>query len=475
MPRLILAGLLTLLLSITAHAQEAWDLEKCIAHAMENNIQVRRTALGAEINSINLKQSRLAMLPTLNAGGSHGYNWGQSIDPFTNQFANDRVRNNNVFVSSGVTLYSGFQIQNTIKQSEVDYKASLLDLQELQNIISTSIAQSYLNVLFNEELSRVAASQLSISEQQVERVSKLVEVGQEAVGALYDIESQLAADQLALTNADNALQIAKVDLMTLLQLSFDQTQTFSIVAPDTDQLEVNGTLESLNVIYTSAINQLPQVKAAEARRESSEIGVDVANGSRMPSLRMTGSLGSGYSGNNLLPVGDPIVGSRVVGAVAGTGEEVLAPDITFSDFETKGFGEQLDDNFNQSVSLSLNIPIFNGYSASSNVQRAKVQREIADLDYQGVKNDLFQEVQRSYTNTLAALNSYRSAEQALRSAEQNFTNAEKRYEQAMINTVDFNDAKTRLIVTESQMIRAKYDYLFRKTILGFYQGRPIQL
>jgi outer membrane protein len=455
--------------------QELWSLEKCVAHAMQNNIQVKQSSLNNEVDRINFEQSKYSRLPSLNAGATHGYNWGQTIDPFTNQFASDRVRNNNFFLSSQVTLFNGFQISNTIKQAEVDYEAGKLDVSELKNNIALSIAQSYLNILFNAELIRVAESQVSVSQLQVDRMQKMVDVGQMAIGSLYDIQSQLAADELQLTTNQNNLDIAKVNLMTLLQLSFTDVQTFNVVVPELGELDGASTLESIETHYSSALTLLPQVKAAESRMSSSDINLQVAKGGRMPSISMNGSLGTGYSGNNVVPVGDPILSFDVIGVVEGSDLNVIAPDIDFPGFDTKDFGTQLDDNFNQSLSLNLNIPIFNGLQISSNVQRAKVQRDIANLNYESMKNQVYQDVQLAHTNTVAALRQYQSAEKALTSMQQNFTNAEKRFEQSMINAVDFNDAKNRLTNTESSMIRAKYEYLFRKTILDFYKGKPIKL
>jgi outer membrane protein len=285
----------------------------------------------------------------------------------------------------------------------------------------------------------------------------------------------LAADELQLTTNQNNLDIAKVNLMTLLQLSFTDVQTFNVVVPELGELDGASTLESIETHYSSALTLLPQVKAAESRMSSSDINLQVAKGGRMPSISMNGSLGTGYSGNNVVPVGDPILSFDVIGVVEGSDLNVIAPDIDFPGFDTKDFGTQLDDNFNQSLSLNLNIPIFNGLQISSNVQRAKVQRDIANPNYESMKNQVYQDVQLAHTNTVAALRQYQSAEKALTSMQQNFTNAEKRFEQSMINAVDFNDAKNRLTNTESSMIRAKYEYLFRKTILDFYKGKPIKL
>jgi outer membrane protein len=461
--------------SIALQGQEAWSLEQCIARGLERNLDIQRSVFNRDLSKIDLKQGQFARLPNLSGGATHGYNWGQTIDPFTNEFATDRVRNNNLFLQSSVTLFNGFRIDNGIKQAEIDLQATELDMRRAQNDASLLIAQSYLDVLFAIEQLRAIEQQVTISERQVQRMERMVEVGQEALASLYDVRSQLASDQFTYTQAENNVAIAKLRLANLMLLDATETANFDIQAPGEEVLSREKQLFSVSEIYAQSLIALPEVQAAELRTASSEKGLAIARGSRSPSLSLQGSIGTGYSGNNIVPLGDPIAGFETIGVVESSQELVVAPDISFSGFETKGFGEQLDDNFNQSLSFRLDIPIFSRYNISSDISRAKINNDLNRLNEQDTRNRLLQNVQQAHADATASKRNTEAAELALEAMQLNFENAEKRFEQEMISTVDFNDAKSRLAQAEIDAIRAKYEYVFRMTIIDYYMGKTINL
>ncbi|NNC83871.1 MAG: TolC family protein, partial [Flavobacteriales bacterium] len=274
---------------------------------------------------------------------------------------------------------------------------------------------------------------------------------------------------------ENSLMIARLTLTNLLLLGPQEAQEFEILAPSDSLLDMERPIPEVLTVYSTAVQNLPQIKAAELRVESSEVGMDIAQGGRSPQLSVRGSIGSGYSGNNQVGVGEPIDVIFPIGEVANSGELVVGETETYNDFEAKAFGEQLEDNFNQSVSFSLTIPIFNGLSVTSDVDRARLNYRISQLDEQAAKNQLLQDVQQAHADATAAQRSYLAATQALEAMELNFLNAEKRFEQDMLSPVEFNDAKSRLAMSRTEAIRAKYDYIFRMTIMDFYLGNPINL
>lgn len=464
-------------ISFTAMAQDTWDLEKCINYAVENNLQMKQFIINVESAEFNKKQAVYDFVPSLNAGASHGYNWGQRIDPFTNQFATERIRNNNFFLSSGIDLFNGFAKWHIKEQSEVNAEVAQLDLQAAKNDIILQIAGAYLNVLQTEELVTIAKNQIGATEKQVDRMQKLVDAGSFAIGSLYDIQAQLASEELNVVNQENNLILAKLALVQLMQLTPEQSANFSIVVPEFDGLET--VLPSMDVgqLYKAAVGSLPDIASAEKNLQSSEIGVKLAKASLLPSLSANGSLGTGYSGNAKELIGIPTLGVEEIGIVEGTNEIVLGPtfETTEDDFATIAFEDQWKDNFNQSLSLSLSVPIFNGWQIRNGVKQSQLNMERSKVALEQTKNVLYQEVQQAYTNTLAAYNSFQASQKSLDALELNYDNAEKRYEQQVINAVDFNDAKTRFLNGESQLIQSKYEYVFRTKILDFYQGNEIKL
>jgi outer membrane protein len=345
----------------------------------------------------------------------------------------------------------------------------------MRNDIGLLVAQSFLNVLFNKEQVKAAEAQVTISERQVMRMQRMVDAGQEALAGLLQVQSQLATDQLNLTRVENSLMIAKLNLSNILLLKPNETEAFDVIPPSDASFDLQKNLPSVAEIYSAAQSNLPQVKAAQLRAESGEIGVAIAKGGRSPQLLVRGSIGSGYSGNNQIGVGDPFLEEFPIGVVEDSGDLVISGRQSFNAFEPKEFGDQLEDNFNQSLSFSLNFPIFNGYSVSSDISRAKLNYELSQLDKQATENVLLQDVQQAYADATAAKRSYEAAQRALEAMELNFENAEKRFEQQMISPVEFNDAKARLAVNETEAVRSKYDYIFRMTIIDFYLGNPINI
>lgn len=455
------------------HAQDTWTLQKCIDQALANNIQVKQSELNVASAESNYEQTKAGALPSVNAFASHGYNWGQTIDPFTNQFATNQVQSNSFSLSSSVTLFSGGQTYHNMQRARLDNEASKLDVKQMKNDISMTVATTYLNVLFNEELVTVAKNQVEISRQQVERIKKLVDAGQVARGNLLDMEAQLANDELALVNNENSLAISYLNLAQVMMLTPAEAANLQIARPPMDN--VNGAMISVSAdeVYTAAINTMPEVKSSEVRIMSSERSLKASQGGRYPRLSASLSYGTGYSGaaQEFIGFGNT-TGNDTIGFNAITFEPVVSPrfDPLYAD---KPFSDQLTDNVNTSLNFQLNIPIFNGYQTKNNVQLAKINLENSRLNLESTKNTLRINIEQAYADAQAALKRYNASQRSVTALEESFKYSRIRYEQKMINTVDFNDAKNKLAAAQSDLVQAKYDYIFKTKILDFYQGKPL--
>lgn len=451
---------------------EPWSLEKCINHALTNNLQIKQSELNTEAAKTTALQGKLDLLPTLNAGASHGYNWGQTIDPFTNQFATDRVRSNSLSVSSSVTLFAGFQKQNTLKQRQYDYLAARFDNETMQNDISMQIATNYLQVIFNQELFTIADNQFQLTKLQVERVRKMVDVGQLPKSNLLDLEAQLANEELNKVNAENQLSISLLSLKQLLQIN---DTDFTIATPELEANNLDQVGADPKEVYNIAVAQRPEIKSSEYRMMSANKAKAAAIGTQSPRLTVSGSYGTGYSGNNKIGAGDTIIGTRYVGTTETTLENVFAPTIGFERFEVKPFRDQLDANLNQTLSFQLNIPLFNGWSTRTNVKRAKINYLNAEMQLEQSKQQLQQDIQRAHNDALAALKQYQASKRAVSALQESFKYAQARYEGQLINTIDYTDAKNKLTKAQSDLLRAKFDFIFKSKVLDFYQGKPLAL
>ncbi len=430
-------------------AQEVWTLEKCVEYALTNNIQVKQQLLIVKNEQAMLQQDKLSMLPSLNGGASHGYNFGQTVDRYTNQFATDRVQTDNFYLGSTVTLFEGFQKVNQVKQRKIDLQATQFDTDKFMDDISLGIATGYLQILFYSELLKTAENQLNATEQQSDRLKKLVDAGAIAQGDYFTLEAQKAAENSQVVSAQNNLDIAHLTLVQMLDLP--TTEGFEIEYPDLE-LGVQPTLAiTAEQIYAFALETQPVIKSAESKVKSSEIGLTMAQGMQSPSLSLQGSLGTGFSGNNK-----------------------LLDSTTFS-YKVKPFADQVHDNFNRSVALNLNVPIFNGWSTRTNISRAKINVENQKYNLELSKLQLRKTIQQAYADAKAALNNYESSLTGVAAAHESFRYAEQKFTVGAMNSVDYNNSKKDFEKAESDLLRAKYEFIFKSTVLDFYMGKPLSL
>jgi outer membrane protein len=445
-----------LTISVTSPAQEnTWSLEDCIGYAMENNITIKQTELNTRYNQNILDQSKLSRFPSLNASSNYSYSFGRALDQTTYEFTdNQQINSISVNVSSGVNLFNGFQKRNSIEQNRINLMASYEDVQKIKNDISLNIAAAYLQILFSQELLLVAQNQLEITNQQVDRTQKMVDAGRLARGSALEIQAQYAAEELNVVNAENQLQMAYLNLQQMLDLQYDPG--FRVNIPD---LPTPGdSLLLLNVmdIYGTAHEIMPQVKAAEYNLESSMLDLDIAKGMRYPSLSLSGNYNTGFSDIREKVIDtDPVTGIPIMGKYP--------------------FFEQINDNLSVGVGLGLNIPIFNGGQVNTAVSNARIGIENARLEVQNTKNNLYRDIQQAYVDAMAALKKFASTEKALISMQESFSYTEKKFEVGMVNTVDYNTSKNQLTMTQSELLQAKYDFIFKTKIIHFYKGEPITL
>ncbi len=458
---------------------DIWSLEKCILYAIENNIQVKQMELSSEYNSNILFQSKLGALPNLNAGASHSWSFGRALDETTYQFTKDQtVMSDNIYISSSVTLFNGLQTMNTIKQNQYNLMASLEDVDKVKNDISLSIALAYLQILLNIELLEVTNSQLEITNLQIERTSQLVEAGSLPQGSLLEIQAQAAAEELQQVNAQNQLDISYLTLTQLLEL--DSVGDFQIEIPDLPLPEETFLLESVNEIYADAERILPQVKSADYLLKSSEIGLDIARGARIPRLSLTGSYGTRYSNirkQYTLAEGDPI-DPFPIGTVEGTGDLVYSLAQPAQDIPIEidyPFGSQLTDNATYGIQFNLTIPIFNGWQTNTMISNAKISVLNSKYDLEYTRNMLYKEIQQAYADAVASLKKYRASEKAVSSMEESFRYTEQKFNVGMVTSVDYNTAKNQLTSAQSDLLQSKYEYIFKTKVLEFYRGNPLSL
>jgi len=467
--KFILASLF-LLIFVSLKSQSAWDLQQCISYATNHNITLKQSALNNEINKNNTLQSKANILPTLNLGAAHTYNFGQTIDRFTNTFANTQVLSQNFFVSSNLVLWSGLSQYNTIKANEYRYLSGVEDLKQQQNDLALSVANAYITVIFTDELLKISKNQFDITKEQLERTQKLVSAGALAKSVEYDVKAQLATEDVNVTNADNNYQLAVLNLQQLLNL--DTVSNFLIDRPQIEVQENALSVNTVQFVYETSLKNQPSIKSAEYNIKSAEKQLAANKGRVSPTISLNASMGTGYSGLAKEIVGASISGFQASG-ITNKGDTVFTP---LTDLVTKDklFADQFKDNVNKSIGFTISIPLFNGLQTHTAVKNAKINALNAKFSQDLVEQNLYKTIAQAYANAKAALNKYNATKFSVEAANESFKYAQQKFNAGAISAFDFNSAKNRLFIAESNLVQSKYDYIFKLKVLDYYQGKELK-
>lgn len=467
MKNLILSFLL--ISAFAGNSQSAWDLQTCITYALNHNIGLRQTAINNEINKNNTDQSKGAILPSLNAGATHNYNFGKTIDRFTNTFANTQVLSQNFYLSTSVVLWSGLSQINNVKSNEYNYLSGVERLKQQQNDLSLNVANAYIGVIFSEEILKISQSQYSVTAEQLDRTSKLVGAGALAKSVEYDIKAQLANELVNVTVADNNYQISILTLKQLMNL--DSVTNFAIVRPEISLQEEQLLENNVQFIYETSLKTQPNIKSNEYAILSAERYLKATKGRISPTLSLNANLATGYSGLDRQITGDYNTVAYTLGTVPNFGpityytqEPVL---------EKKPFNLQFKDNVAKSVGFTLNIPLYNGLQTHTAIKNAKLNALNARFTQDLTKQNLYKNISQAHVNAKAALNKFMASKYSVEAATESFKYAQQKFNGGVISALDFSTSKNRLYAAESNLLQAKYDYVFKLKVLDYYQGKPL--
>lgn len=465
---------LSFLLFGAAFSQTAgWTLQQCIDQALKNNISIKQSEVSMQISEVNATQAKANILPSLNAGANHTYNIGKNIDRYTNTFANSTVLSQNFYLSSQITLWSGMSQYNNIRQTQYNYLASKENLEQLKNDVSLNVATYFLQVLYNDELMKVAQFQVKISKEQLERTEKMAEAGTVAKSSVFDIKAQLANDEYTFVSAQNSYNIALLNLKQLLYL--DSMNSFAIQRPDLDVVSADLMSMKVSDIYQTSLKTQHKIKSAEYSMLSYEKGLAIARGRISPTINFNASIGTGYSGLSKEIVSTSYNGSlEQTPYITSGGQFVYQPGFDIVTRNTP-FADQFKNNVNKSVGFSLSVPLFNGLSTYSSIKNAKLQMLNSKYNYDLTKQQLYKTIAQAYADAQASLNKYTAAKSAYDAANTAFMYTEQKYNVGAINAFDYSTAKNRLLKSQADVLNGKFDYIFKLKVLDYYQGKPLTL
>ncbi|WP_370098273.1 TolC family protein [Xanthomarina gelatinilytica] len=447
--------LLTIFISISGFAQDKkWSLEECVNYAMENNISIKQTALDTDLADQDLISAKGNFLPNVNASASQDWNFGSFIGQDGNRVSIDS-RGNSFGLNTGVTLFNGFRNTSIYKQAQLGIESSELQLSILKDNISVNVVNQYLNILLNKENLKVAEEQVAITEKQVIQVSELVDSGVRPRADLFEVEAQLASDRERLTNVENSLELAKLALTQLLQIS---NEGFDVEEIELSLPEVLVEHKSSNEIYDYALQNRPEIKKAELDIENSILAIDIAKSAYYPTLSFGAGLGTSYQhfqGQEDLRV-------------------VIDPnDPTNISLVENGFWQQLEDNLGYNLGFRLDIPIFNRMQTKVSVDKAKINKERIAYSLDQAKQDLRSTIEQAYTDAKAAFKQFEASQVSLNAQKEAFKNAQESYNSGVMNSFEFEQVRNRLVNAEANLINAKYNFVFTTKVLDFYLGKPL--
>ncbi len=467
------------LFSTQAQEVKKWDLQECVSHAFSNNLTVKRSGLSMQNSEVGYTQSKLTRIPTLNANIGNSWRWGRSIDPTTNLFTTQRINSSGPSATSNMLVYNGSKLNRTIKQGATDVQAGLYDLEKAKNDVALDVVFGYLQIIFSRELVQNATAQLNTSQTQLEQTEKLVNAGALPITNKLDLLSQVASNEVNLINAENDANLAMLTLKQFLQIPFEDP--FDIVTPEFEQVDFEMVAPSANAVFLKALENQPDIKSANLRMQSADMGIKIAQSDHIPSIFLQGQFFTNYSDQNAAPTGETRLITQDPGTIGYLNND---PTQLVSAFpittevpirEVQNIPTQWADNRSWVLGFNISIPIYNGWQTRSNVQRAKIQRELAEVNALETKNNLRQIIERAYNDAQAASKVYNAAQFQVEALEESFRATERSYNAGALNFVDYQVSSFNLFSARSSLVRAKFDYIFKLKVLDFYLGIPLTI
>ncbi len=451
---------------------QKYTLQQCIEYAWNNNLDIKQSFLNNESSVLDVKQSKANLLPTLSASAGQNYQFGRTVDRFTNAFVNQTIRSNNFGLNAGLSLFNGFQNQNNIVQKKQTQKVSQYTIDVTKNQIALSIANSFLQCIQAIETINFNNIQIQNTTQRIERAQKMVDAGVSDLTILLSLKAQLANEKLNLINSESAKNASILSLKNLMQLPIENH--LEIIVPLISDEVLKFTKADVFEIYEIALKNLPQIKAAETQILAAKAQTKMANGNLFPSIALYGSVSTVFSQSAKEVVNTSLIGTSPIGYTQTSNEVVLKP-IYDLELKTIKFGKQLESNLGQGAGINLSWNLFNGFATQNQIQKAKINQTITDLNFTKTKNTLLSDINIAVNTFNAAKVKFDASENNVEAQTTSLEYIQKRFDAGVSNSFDFINAKNNYSQAKSSALQAKYELIFRALILEYYKGNIIQL
>ncbi len=440
--------ILTLIISTQIHAQESqkWSLDTCINYALKHNLNLLQQDLTVAMRTNNYQMARFNQLPSVSASVNSGTNFGRSFNYNKIAYVNQSVTYASGDVSANATLFNGLKQRNTITKRKHEIESSKANLEVQANNLAIQIVNNYLQILYNHEQLVAARAQLDVTSKQIERTEELIQAGSVPKGDLLELKAQAADEKSIIVDFTNLEREAKINLKQAMNLTGDSINVTKPKGINAESLYAK--LPLVNEIYNIAIGHLPEITAAKAQLEAKEMAIKIAKADYYPRLNLGISISSSYN------------------------ELATDPENPTGNYK---FMDQFVDYGQQNFGVSLSIPIFNKMQVKYNVDNALIDYKIAQHDKNITLQNIYKTIESARNDAHAAYQSFKASQEALAASKESFHYAEQRFNAGLINSVDYNLAKTNLANAEVSLLNARYELIFKVKILDFYMGKELKL
>ena len=422
-----------------------WTLRNCIDYALEHNITIRRNRINVESTQEDVKTAKADFLPSLSG------NISQRIVNRPNSASGTIISGDNITTSESKTsyngsygidanwtVYNGSKRVNTLKQQQLNSRVAELTVDESENSIEENITQLYVQILYSAEAVKVNESTLEVSRKEFERGQELFNAGSIASSELAQLEAQVSNDNYQLVTSQTTLQNYKLQLKQLLELDGDFEM--DLFLPPLDDSSVLIPLPTKDDVYQTALNLRPEIESSKLNIEASDMNIKISRAGYIPSLSLSAGIGTTNANGN---------------------------DFSFS--------EQVKQNWNNSIGLTLSIPIFDKRQTKSAVNKAKLQRQTSELDLMDNQKTLYKTIESLWLSANSAQQQYVAATQKLKSTQASYALVSEQFNLGMKNTVELLTEKNNLLSAQQETLQAKYTAILNASLLRFYQGEEIDL
>jgi len=443
---------LTICIGVLCSAQQKrWTIEECVSHALKNNISIKQSELDIKSNGLDKLAAIGNFLPSVNFGGTHSWNIGLNQNITTGLLENQTTQFTSASLSSNITIYNGLQNINRLHRTKLAQLAAQYQLTKMQDDISLFVANAFLDILFNKENLKVQQLQLANDQKQLVRAQELVDAGSVPRGDLFDMKATIASDNQKVIIAENALLLSKLSLAQALQLQDFENFDIADVAVEANLSPLMA--EKSETIVDKAKQVRSEIKIAKTNLDVALRDIEIAKGAYKPSLTGFYSFSTRASYSN-----------RIVG-IDPSGVPILASPLPLFD--------QFSDNKGHNFGLQISIPVLNGLGVKTNVARSKLNYERSKIALNQANLDLEANVYKAISDAKGALKTYESSITTLEARQEAFNYAKERFNVGMMNAFDFNQSQTVFVAAQSDLIRSKYDYIFKVKVVELYFGIPI--